>query len=148
MNDVIAADSAVFYYHKKWWLFTSITTEKKSGNANLSLFYSDTFPSDKWVSHPKNPVCTGLENSRMAGAVFVNRQTGLPNRPAQNCLKDYGKETNVNDIIELTSDSYKERIIKTMQPEKELYAVCTHTLNYSEHYMVRDIKTRRLRLFC
>jgi hypothetical protein len=148
MSGVMAVDSTVFYYNKKWWLFTSIGTKEIPFNTNLALFYSDSFPSNTWISHPQNPVCTSAENSRMAGSVFVNRQTGLPNRPAQNCLKDYGKETNINEVFELTPDSYKERIIKTIFPDKELYAVCTHTLNYSEHYMVRDIKTRKFRLFC
>jgi hypothetical protein len=147
MRDVDAVDSVVFSHDAKWWLFTSIKEKgaagkhKTSHNDNLHLFYADSFPTDKWTPHPQNPICTGETNSRMAGAVFRGAQ-GKVYRPAQNCLKDYGKETNINEILELTETSYKEKLIETVLPEKEMNAVCTHTLNFSEKYAVRDIKTR------
>jgi hypothetical protein len=147
MDNVVAVDSTVFFYDSHWWLFTSIGSKAATPNANLSLFYSDTFPSNSWVPHPQNPLCSGLGNARMAGSIFLNKNTGLLNRPAQNCLRDYGRETNINEIIELNPDNYKEHIVKTLLPEQYLKAVCTHTYNYSEHYLLRDIKTRTLRLF-
>jgi hypothetical protein len=145
MKDVVAVDSTVFYYASKWWLFTSLETEPNSINKNLSAFYSDAFPSVDWNPHPLNPLCSDSANSRMAGAVFLNSETGLLNRPAQNCRKDYGKETNINEIIELNTSSYKEKTIKTFIPERNLHAVCTHTFNYSTSYLLRDIKTRHSR---
>jgi hypothetical protein len=147
MKDVVAVDSTVFYYASKWWLFTGLETKPNSINRNLSAFFSDTFPSVNWTPHPLNPLCSGISNSRMAGAVFFNKETGLLNRPAQNCLKDYGEETNINEIIELSASSYKERISKIVVPEQSLHAVCTHTFNYSSTYLLRDIKTRRPRFF-
>jgi hypothetical protein len=147
MRDIVAVDSTVFYYASKWWLFTSLETKPNSINRNLSAFYSDSFPSGNWKPHPQNPLCADISNSRMAGAVFLDKESGLPCRPAQNCLKDYGQKTNINQIEELNPVSYKERIVKTILPEKSLDAVCTHTLNFSEHYMLRDIKTRRLKFF-
>jgi hypothetical protein len=147
MNNVEAVDSTVFFYNSKWWLFTGIGSETVSPNANLSAFYSDTFPSDRWKPHPQNPIYSRLDNARMAGAIFLNKNTGHLNRPAQNCLKDYGKETNINEIVELSPEFYKEHIVKTILPENYLNAVCTHTCNYSENYLMRDIKTRTLRIF-
>jgi hypothetical protein len=147
MKDVVAVDSTVFYYASKWWLFTGLETKPNSINRNLSAFFSDSFPSVNWTPHPLNPLCAGISNSRMAGAVFLNKETGLLNRPAQNCFKDYGKETNINEIIELSESSYKERISKIVVPEQSLHAVCTHTFNYSATYLLRDIKTRRSRFF-
>jgi hypothetical protein len=140
MRDVDAVDSVVFFYDATYWLFTSI--REKSHNDNLHLFYAPTFPTHEWTPHPRNPICVGLTNSRMAGAVSYGREERIY-RPAQNCLKDYGKETNINEIIELTKTSYKERVVKTILPEKEMSAVCTHTLNFSENYTARDIKTRK-----
>jgi hypothetical protein len=145
MEDLLAVDTTVIYYESKWWLFTSISVERKSVNRNLSLFSSDTFPSNTWVSHPQNPICTSLNNSRMAGLVFFDQKDNCLYRPAQNCLKDYGKEININKIIELNSHCYKEETIKTIFPETKLHAVCTHTVNYSPNYILRDIKTRK---FC
>jgi hypothetical protein len=151
IENITAVDSAVFYHNGKWYLFTSIdgiiNGKQSSLNGNLSVFYSDTFPSNKWTSHPQNPVCSGLDNSRMAGAIFFDTRGAGENiyRPAQDCLKDYGQKINVNEIIELTATSYKEKLVEIIAPEKNLYAVCTHTLNYSDRFMVRDIKTRRLK---
>jgi hypothetical protein len=147
ITGVMAVDSTVFFYDAKWWLFTSVGSKTRPTNANLSLFYSDIFPSSSWTPHPQNPVCTDLGNARMAGAVFFNKNTGHLNRPAQNCLKDYGKEININEILELNPNSYKEHTIKTMRPEGNYKAVCTHTFNYSKNYLLRDIKTRIFRPF-
>jgi hypothetical protein len=146
MDNVMAVDTVIFRHDSHWWLFTSIGTESISVNQNLSAFYSDSFPSNQWIAHSQNPLYTGLNNSRMAGAIVRNKHTGILSRPAQNCLKNYGEETNINEILELSPQSYKEKIIKTIMPEKALCAVCTHTINYSNAYMLRDIKTRKSRL--
>ncbi|MDR2792272.1 MAG: hypothetical protein LBB61_01215 [Treponema sp.] len=141
VSGIEAVDSVVFEHNEKYYLFTSVGGEGRNCNGNLFLFYADRFPSDAWTPHPRNPVCSDARNSRMAGALFVH--DGKIYRPAQDCLKDYGRSTNVNEIIELSPDSYKERIVKTIYPERGLHEVCTHTLNYSDHFMARDVKTRR-----
>jgi hypothetical protein len=141
MSGIAAVDSVVFQYNRKWWLFTSIGGEGRNCNANLHLFHADSFPSDAWTPHPRNPVCSDARNSRMAGALFTHN--GKIYRPAQDCLKDYGQKTNVNEIIELSLDCYKEKIVETIHPARSLHEVCTHTLNYSERFMARDVKTRR-----
>jgi hypothetical protein len=145
MSGVTAVDSAVVFHNGYWWLFTSVADGRHPLNANLRLYYAETFPSGPWKPHPRNPVVTGLENSRMAGAVFAGRDGGGLTRPAQNCRADYGRETNVNEIVELTPLAYRERLVRTIKPEKKFHAVCTHTLNFSETYMLRDIKTRVIR---
>ncbi|MFP3043045.1 hypothetical protein LQZ19_14615 [Treponema primitia] len=145
IDTVDASDTTLLFFNSYYWLFTSIRTGGVSKNQNLSIFYSDTFPSQKWIPHPGNPVCSSFENSRMAGAIFFNKNTGKLNRPSQNCLNDYGREANINEIIELTPLSYKEERISAIYPERDLHAVCTHTINYSDTYLLRDIKTRNLR---
>jgi hypothetical protein len=147
MENVDAVDSVVFPYAGKWWLFTSIGTEAKLLNENLSAFYSDTFPSNVWTVHPKNPLCASAESSRMAGSVFFDEKDGTPMRPAQSCVKEYGEKTHINVITVLTPFSYNETKIKTILPERNLRAVCTHTINFSRTYMLRDIKTRTCRFF-
>jgi len=145
MRDVVAVDTVVFCHGAQWWLFTSMAGEKLPLNGNFCAYYTEEFPTDVWTPHPLNPLCASLENSRMAGAVFFNRESGLLNRPAQNCAGDYGRETNINEIVELSPSAYEERLIKTIRPEKDLRAVCTHTINRSPNYLVRDIKTRRFK---
>jgi hypothetical protein len=144
MNNIDAVDSAVFFHETRWWLFTSLNSGS-SLNDNLNAFYADSFPSEKWTAHPLNPLCSGLGNSRMAGSVFKNPRTGLLNRPAQSCLKEYGEKIQINEISELSTAAFRERIIAAILPERGLNGVCTHTLNHSEHYLLRDIKTRTFR---
>ena len=145
MRDVEAVDSVIFFHGGKWWLFTSIKREGNSINADLSAFYADDFPSSAWKPHSRNPLCTDAGGSRMAGAVFFDEDSGLLKRPAQSCKKEYGEKTYINVITELTPSSYNETRVKTILPERNLHAVCTHTINFSQNYMLRDIKTRILR---
>jgi hypothetical protein len=147
MENVDAVDSVVFRYAGKWWLFTSIGSETQPINGNLSAFYSDSFPSCAWTAHPRTPLCADAGNSRMAGGVFFDEEGGLPRRPAQSCVKEYGEKTHINEITALTPFSYNETKIKTILPERNLHAVCTHTINFSRNYMLRDIKTRVCRFF-
>ncbi|GHU12789.1 hypothetical protein FACS1894161_1750 [Spirochaetia bacterium] len=143
MNNLNASDSTVFFYNNLWWLFTSIGDDFSSRNSNLSLFYSDRFPSNTWKAHPLNPVSTDPANSRMAGSIFI--EAGKLFRPAQDCTHDYGQNININAIISLDTESFKEEKVKTIRPEKEFKTVCTHTINYCGSFLLRDIKTRKIR---
>ena len=145
INNIDANDSTLFFYDSTWWLFTSIGTKNSHANTNLSLFYSSVLLSNNWIPHPQNPVCKGLTNSRMAGNIIC--KNGKLFRPAQNCRQNYGKETNINEILELTKTKYKEKMIKTIKPENNYKAVCTHTINLTENFILRDIKTRKLKAF-
>jgi hypothetical protein len=146
MKNINASDTSIFFYNDLWWLFTSCGDSFSSKNSNLSLFYSDRFPSDSWRPHPLNPVISDPSNSRMAGSVFIDANSKLL-RPAQDCKYDYGQNVNINTIIALDTESYKEKKVKTITPEKKLKAVCTHTINYCPSFILRDIKTRCLRRF-
>lgn len=145
MDKVEASDSTICFYNGLWWLFTSIGSTLKQRNSSLSLFYSDHFPSNSWKAHPLNPVCRDPSNSRMAGSLFVEQNTLY--RPAQDCKNDYGQKININAVTALSPESYSEKTVKTISPEKALGARCTHTINYSTSFMLRDIKTRTLRSF-
>jgi hypothetical protein len=141
IKDIDANDTTVFYYNSLWWLFTSVGTNLSHANANLSIFFSNSLLSDNWISHPENPVSTKLSNSRMAGNIFIKNKELF--RPAQNCQADYGREININKITELGPSVYNEKLSFTIKPDRDYGAVCTHTINYSKNYIVRDIKTRR-----
>jgi hypothetical protein len=80
----------------------------------------------------------------MAGNIFIKKNKLF--RPAQNCKSDYGKEININEITELGPSAYKEQLSVTIKPDKKYNAVCTHTLNYSKNYLLRDIKTRKSKI--
>jgi len=146
VSGIVAVDSTIFEHDNRWWLFTSLAGQTGGLNESLYLFSSEAFPSCNWASHPMNPVVTGLQNSRMAGLIFRDQTSGEIFRPAQSCAKEYGEETHLNRITSLTCDTYREETIATIKPEKEFHAVCTHTFNKCDKYIVRDIKTRRFRI--
>jgi hypothetical protein len=92
-------------------------------------------------------VIRGLSNSRMAGRIFIDDSDGGLTRPAQNCLKEYGREVVLNRINALTPSKYEERSFAVLKPEREIRAACTHTYNICGPYLVRDIKTRKFSLY-
>jgi len=145
ISGVNAVDSSAFFHDNRWYLFTSIEADGHGFNNSLSVFYSDTFPSSNWKSHPLNPVCTGSGNSRMAGALYRDPMTGYIIRPAQSCTREYGEYTVLNRVTELSPQAYREERISVIRPEGELHAVCTHTFNRSGSLIARDIKTRIFR---
>ena len=146
IKDVEAVDTSIVKYNELWWLFTSIARNDRKLNASLSLFSSKVFPSVTWKSHPLNPVVEGLQNSRMAGKIECQTDAGSLTRPAQSCVKEYGEHIVLNKIIELDENKYLEKIESLIFPEKDLSAVCTHTFNRCGKYLIRDVKTRRLKL--
>lgn len=145
--NIEAVDTVIFPHAGKWWLFTSPKTPGKGLNEALCVFSSDDFPSAAWTPHPTNPVVSGLAGSRMAGRVIQDPASGLLLRPAQSCVKEYGERLFLKTISELSPGSYREETTRVVEPEKEFHAVCTHTWNLQGPYLLRDIKTRRFKLF-
>ena len=141
LTDTPAVDSAILEKDGKFWLFTSRKTEKTSLNDSLFIYYSDSLESGTWIPHAKNPVILDRGHSRMAGKIFRDSDGSLV-RPAQSCVREYGERTVLRRIVSLTETDYEEETIKTIFPERKYSAVCTHTYNRSEKYLLRDIKTR------
>lgn len=99
------ADSSIFFYRNKWWLFTSSET-----NDFLNLFYSDRL-TGPWIAHPSNPLLeSDSKQSRPGGRVF--RYEGDFYRSAQDDTPIYGSKLRVFKILELTETSYQEEEIK------------------------------------
>lgn len=156
LGNVHAVDTMLLEEGGKFWLFTSMTDDSKAKgsaapdapgyNNSLSIFYADEFPSGEWKPHAANPVMHDASRSRMAGR-FQRADDGSLLRPAQNCLIEYGRSVSVNKIVELSTEAYREASMYEILPENYLDAVCTHTVNRCGNYIIRDIKTRKLRLW-
>jgi hypothetical protein len=101
-------DPSLTRFREKWWLFTSDMAD--SGRAeNLHLFVADNLIGP-WVEHPHSPVIRGnAKIARPAGRVisFQNRLF----RFTQDCSKTYGRQVRAFEIIELTPESYAERMV-------------------------------------
>lgn len=156
LDNVHAVDTMLLEEVGKFWIFTSmaessaakgtVTPNAPGYNNSLSIFYTDKFPTSDWKPHAGNPVVFDASRSRMAGR-FQRADDGSLLRPAQNCLIEYGRSVRVQRILELSNDVYREASVYAVLPEKYLDAVCTHTLNRCGKYVIRDIKTRKFRLW-
>lgn len=161
LHTVHAVDTMLLEEGGMFWLFTSMAecsaAESSAAehsasqvapgyNNSLSIFYADEFPAGEWKPHAANPVVIDASRSRMAGR-FQRTENGSLLRPAQNCRIEYGRSIRVNRIVELSKDAYREASDFEILPERHLHAACTHTLNLCGKYAIRDIKTRKFRLW-
>jgi hypothetical protein len=144
VTGVEAVDSTPFFHHGKWWLFTSCRSAAGSFNDSLSVYFSDSLVSGSWKAHPGNPVVTGTAGSRMAGKIFIGSD-GIPVRPAQSCVREYGESVVLNKILVLSNTEYSELAYRTISPEAGTNEVCTHTYNPLGSIIFRDVKTRKFR---
>ncbi|MDR2553467.1 MAG: hypothetical protein LBD31_09945 [Treponema sp.] len=145
IKNITANDSTLLFYQGLWWIFTSTGNTMAEFNSNLLAFYSKSFPSNSWKAHPLNPLSSDSSNSRMAGSFFL--EDGVLYRPAQDCRRNYGENIRINAVTSLSPETYAEKTVRIIRPEKNLHAVCTHTFNYCSSFLLRDIKTRYMRSF-
>jgi hypothetical protein len=121
-----------------WWLFVTHGARPCNEN-NLFLFHAASLD-DEFVSHPMNPIKTGLHGARMAGRL-VDRGDGKIFRLGQDGRKEYGHSLAMFEITELTKDSYRESHINTWAPEHEgKYSTGFHSYAESTDMVIIDGK--------
>ncbi|HOW09261.1 MAG TPA: hypothetical protein PLX08_05585 [Bacteroidales bacterium] len=138
MSDIEAMDSTLFNYRDKWWLFTLVEriSFASDNSPELYIYYNDDFMSDKWISHPLNPVISDVRTARPAGNIFIS--DGALYRPSQDCSARYGQALNINEIMVLTETDYLEKEVAKVKPDWEKELKGLHTLNFSESFSVAD----------
>ncbi len=144
IDNIIAVDTIMFCYQKKWWLFTNVKeNEGASTWDELFLFYSDDPLSKDWYAHPKNPIVSDVRNARAAGKIFEHN--GNIYRPSQNCSKGYGYGFKINKILVLNENEYQEEEIDSIEPHWDKNIKRVHTFNSTKRLTVIDGKLRRFR---
>lgn len=144
MQDVRAADTTLFFYEGRWWLWTALADGPGGSTRDeLFLFYGDAPTGTEWTPHPLNPVVTDIHRARPAGRVFA--RDGQLYRPSQDCSVRYGYALNLNRITELTPDRYREEPVAALRPDAGLIAL--HTFNSGSGHSFIDGKIRRWRFF-
>jgi hypothetical protein len=99
------ADSSIFRYRGRWWLFTETNAEMKSDT--LALYYADHLRGP-WREHPMSPLVKGNGHiARPAGRVLV--QDHRIYRYAQDCDPTYGTHVRAFEVTELSVGSYIEK---------------------------------------
>ena len=144
MENCDAADSTLFQWQGKWWLFVNqIETKGASLWDELFLYYSDSPLSENWIPHPRNPIVSDVKSARPAGQLFVRDERLY--RPSQNCSGHYGYGFNISEITKLTETEYEEKIVSKVEPKWDKHVIATHTINYADGLTVIDGQLRRRR---
>jgi len=139
MENIHAVDTTIYYYNNKYWMFVNIK-ENKGGSAwdELFLFYADSLFTTDWKPHAQNPVISDVRQSRPAGHLIEHE--GKLYRPSQDCSCSYGYATNMNEIITLNENEYKEKTVTRLLPEWNKIATAVHTLSYRDGLAVLDAR--------
>ena len=97
------ADSSIFHFEGKWWLFTCATPFQHD---TLRLYFADDLLGP-WIEHPASPIVEGNHRiARPGGRVLA--LDGKAIRFAQDCYPIYGSEVRAFEISTLTPTDYRE----------------------------------------
>lgn len=137
MSNLSAADTTVFFFGGKWWMFTNIDPVMSGDHCSeLFAFWSDSPISDKWIPHAQNPLIVDPVNARMGGLVC---RGGKVFRVAQSQgFRLYGKEARLKEIVKLTENDFEEIDSHTIKPEFLKGIVGTHHLHSNGNFSVFD----------
>lgn len=146
MVNVSAVDTTLFFYNRKWWLFTSLdqTGNISGSSTELFLFFTNDIFSDKWESHPDNPIVSDIRTARPAGKLFIHEDKIY--RPSQNCTGRYGIGFNISQVTKLTENEYSETLISETEPQWNIKLKGTHTFNSDKDISVIDVYSYRKRI--
>ncbi len=139
MENLHAVDATVYFKDEKYWLFVNIR-ENKGASAwdELYLFYADNLLTTDWKPHPLNPVVSDVRTSRPAGRLFV--ENGKLYRPSQDCSCTYGYATNINEVLMLNENDYREKQVKKLLPDWNDRLKAVHTLSVDDGMAVIDAR--------
>ncbi|MGN1420921.1 MAG: hypothetical protein ACI4XC_05360 [Eubacterium sp.] len=107
----------------------------------VDLFYEEN---GAFKECKNNPVIDDVNTARCAGKLF--EYNGLLIRPSQNCGKSYGEKLNFNQVIDISKDGYREKLIKCISVSdininSSAKFVGIHTYNRLDNIEVIDLKT-------
>lgn len=116
-ENVSAADSMIFWRNGFWWLFSNINPiGGRDCCSELSIFYTDNPIDGKWMPHEKNPVIFDPSFARNGGMVLDNDSLYRVGQ-IQTFGTYGGGGVSINQIVELTTSSYKEQSVLKLYPE-------------------------------
>lgn len=108
----------------------------------IDLFYDKNSAIEECLS---NPVKKDLKTARCAGRLFEHG--GKLIRPSQNCADGYGAGLNFNEVLEISENTFKEKLISVVLPEDiklnlENHFTGIHTYNRIDNVEAVDLKRK------
>lgn len=135
--DLPLRDSTIIKQDGKYWIFGTLS--ENGTDYKLYVFFSDNL-FGPYVSHPGNPIKSGLDGNRPAGNFIVI--DGIIYRPTQNCQTVYGESMTINKVIELNEHNVAEELYMTIKINKNnrfnfgMHTI--HTINVMNDIIVVD----------
>jgi hypothetical protein len=119
------------------------TTLKTSDTAQGQLFlFTATGLTEPWQVHPASPISLDARYLRNGGA--LTRIDGQLFRVSQDSVPTYGSRLHFHQVNSLTPTSYSETLVGTVEPDRALDFVGTHSYSRSSRWEVTDaLKLRR-----
>jgi hypothetical protein len=145
MKDVPAVDTNIFFSKDRWWLLTTIdSSEIGELCSELHVFYSDTFDSDTWTPHAKNPVIFDSGRARNGG--FYRDGEKLLRVFQSQGFDQYGESMGIAQIKDLGTETYSEETVCRIEPHFAPKIVGTHSFSYDNGLLAVDfVKVERVK---
>lgn len=136
------ADSMLAQIGGQWWLFTNLSDDPFGDmSSELHLFRADSPMLERLEQHPLNPVVFDSRCARNAGRILV--RDGVLLRPAQdNSHGIYGYGLNLMRIEELTMETYRESLARTIAPTFKRGIIGCHHIDVLGDLIVFDLRHR------
>lgn len=104
--------------------------------SELHLYWADSFDSDQWTPHPRNPVIFNSLQARNSGLIV---QGGDIYRVFQVAGFDaYGASMGIAKIVELSVDHYREEFVCSIRPRFFKGLKGTHTFTFDKGVVAFD----------
>ena len=135
--DLPLRDSTIIKRDGKYWIFGTLS--ENGTDYKLYVFFSDNLLGP-YVSHPGNPIKSGLDGNRPAGNFIVIDR--IIYRPTQNCQTVYGESMTINKVTELNEHNVVEEPYMTIKINKNnrfnfgMHTI--HTINVMNDIIVVD----------
>jgi methionyl-tRNA formyltransferase len=137
MRDISAADTAIFPYGDKWWIFTNLDKSLvKDYGSQLHIFYGTDPFTENWTPHYKNPVIFDSLKARNGGLII--EEDAIYRTYQRQGFNIYGEGVGVAKINTLTTSEYSEEVIFEAVPRFFKNLKGTHTYNFHRGLLVFD----------
>lgn len=113
LDNVLADDATLFEQDGRLWLFASIRDWQASSWDTLGLFHAESL-AGPWTAHKANPVLLDPASARPAGALFW--RGGQLIRPAQDCVRGYGRGLAFCRIDRLDAEGFAQSVLARVEP--------------------------------
>ncbi len=125
------------------WLFLNKGTESTKSDLELYIYKIDSLKLEVVESHKQNPVIINSKTARNGGSIFKYNNQLI--RPSQyNADGIYGRGLNLNKILKLTIDEYKEENKLRVMPNFHKGLIGIHHLHQADNLFVIDACFKKL----